>query len=127
MHVLGVLMDDQTLLVIAELRPTVTARLERIKAFTEPPTEAKFKATLADYGAFVATLEKPVSGAGIAPSATGRPDGEGVGPAQCGSLPAGRTAGLLLAAAANRRLTRSAGGARLSGDHRRNARIVPLR
>ena len=70
MYVLGVLMDDQTLLVIAELRPTVTARLERIKAFTEPPTEAKFKATLADYGAFVATLEKPVSGAGIAPSAT---------------------------------------------------------
>ena len=60
--VLGVLMDDQSLLVLAETKPKVTARLERIKVFTDPPQEAKFKATLKDYGAFVATLDKPIDG-----------------------------------------------------------------
>ena len=70
-YVLGVMVDDKTVLVLTELKPTVTARLERIKVFTEPAVEAKFTATLADYGAFVAMLEKPVSGAGVGLSKTG--------------------------------------------------------
>jgi hypothetical protein len=56
---LGVLTDQNTVLVLTELKPTQTARLERIKVFVEPAVEAKFKASLKDYGAFVATLEKP--------------------------------------------------------------------
>jgi hypothetical protein len=61
-YVLGVITDDKNLLILADLKPTVTARLERIKVFTDPPIEATFKASLKDYGAFVATLEKPVTG-----------------------------------------------------------------
>jgi len=37
----------------------ITARLERIRVFTDPPVDAKFKATLSDYGAFLAEPETP--------------------------------------------------------------------
>ena len=62
-NVVGVLVDDRTVLVLASLPPKTTARLERIAAHPKagPPAPAKFHATLKDYGAFVATLEKPLS------------------------------------------------------------------
>jgi len=68
-HVLGVLVDEKTVLVLAELKPALTARLERIRVYQDTgsekpePTDAKFKATLTDYGAFVITLDKPLHGA----------------------------------------------------------------
>ena len=61
MNVLGVVMNPNTVLVLAELKPTVTSRLESIRVFTDPPVDAKFKATLTDFGAFVATPEKPLT------------------------------------------------------------------
>ncbi len=61
-HVLGVAVDPHTLLVLAELKPTVTARLERIRVYTDPPMDAKFKGTLQDFGAFVVETEKPITG-----------------------------------------------------------------
>ena len=62
-NVVGVLVDDRTVLVLASLPPKTTARLERIAAHPKagPPAPAKFQATLKDYGAFVATLDKPLS------------------------------------------------------------------
>ncbi|MCL2646206.1 MAG: PDZ domain-containing protein [Phycisphaerales bacterium] len=68
---LGVMVDDRTILVLSEMKPPVTARLERIKVLGttgEDGVEAKFKGSLSDYGAFVAELEKPVTGAGMAMS-----------------------------------------------------------
>ena len=64
-NVLGVLMDKQTILVLASLKPKVTARLQRILVH---PAEgkavaAKFQHSLKDYGCFVAKLEKPLDGA----------------------------------------------------------------
>jgi hypothetical protein len=68
-HVTGVLLDGKTVLVLAELKSSVTGRLERIRVRQSggQPVEAKFAHTLADYGAFVATLEKPLDGAIAAP------------------------------------------------------------
>jgi S1-C subfamily serine protease len=61
-HVLGVVADEHTVLVLSDLKPSVTARLERIRLQTEPPTEAKFKASLKDYGILVATTDSPLTG-----------------------------------------------------------------
>lgn len=63
-NVVGMLIDDKTVVVLAYLRPKVTARLERIvvHAGRAGPVEAKFSHTLADYGCFLATLDKPVKG-----------------------------------------------------------------
>jgi len=60
----AVLVDDQTALVLANLRPKVTARLEAIRLFRDNGTEveATFAGTLKDYGAFLAKLAKPLSG-----------------------------------------------------------------
>ncbi len=60
-HVLGLIVDKNRVVVLTELKPTVTARLERIRVFTEPPIDAKFAGSLTDFGAFVATLEKPAA------------------------------------------------------------------
>jgi hypothetical protein len=60
-EVLAVQVDPSTFLVLAKLKPTVTARLERIRLATEPPIDAKFKASLADYGAFLVTTDKPTA------------------------------------------------------------------
>lgn len=62
-EVLAVQVDPSTFLVLANLKPTITARLERIRLATEPPIDAKFKASLADYGAFVVTTDKPAASA----------------------------------------------------------------
>lgn len=63
-HGSGVLVDDRTVLVLANFKPKTTGRLERIRVFT-PSGEVKgtFEGTLKDYGGFLATLEQPVSGA----------------------------------------------------------------
>ncbi len=64
-NVLGVLMDERTVLVLAKLDPRVTGRLERIMVH---PAEgaavaASFGGTLKDYGALVVRLDKPLDGA----------------------------------------------------------------
>lgn len=65
---LGVLLPDNQVLVLASLRPDVTARLERIVVY--PPegatVEARFTATLKDHGALLVTLEQPLPGAVVA-------------------------------------------------------------
>jgi hypothetical protein len=61
----GILVDPQRILVLANLRPNVTARLDRI--LVQPaqgdPVPAQFAGSLKDYGCLVATLEKPLAGA----------------------------------------------------------------
>ena len=61
----GVLLDDMTVLVLANLRPKVTARLEAIRASADESqsVEAEFAGTLSDYGAFLAKLQQPLPGA----------------------------------------------------------------
>lgn len=66
MQVLGVLIDRDTVLVLKELPPKITARLERIQVHLPSdggedviPAEATFEATLKDYGAFLAKLPEP--------------------------------------------------------------------
>jgi serine protease Do len=63
--VTGVLLDTKRVLVLAQLPPKVTARLERIVVHPGQgkPVQAKFTATLSDYGCLLATLESPVEGA----------------------------------------------------------------
>jgi serine protease Do len=63
-HVSGVLLGDNKVLVLAGMRPKLTARLERI-TLTPPkgePVPAKFVCSLTDYGALVVSLEKPLAG-----------------------------------------------------------------
>jgi len=64
-NALGVLMDKKTILVLANLKPKVTARLQRILVHPPKgdPVAAKFQHSLKDYGCFVAKLEKPLDGA----------------------------------------------------------------
>jgi hypothetical protein len=66
-HVNGVMVDEKTVLVLAELKGNVTARLDGIRVNTADgkSVPAKFGHTLLDYGAFVATLEKPLPGAAV--------------------------------------------------------------
>jgi len=64
-NVVGVLLDDKRVLVLAYLKANVTARLETITVYPADGGEgvpAKFTCSLDDYGALVATLEKPASG-----------------------------------------------------------------
>lgn len=66
-HGTGVLLNDRQILVLANLKPEVTARLERIRV---QPAEgdaisATFEATLKDYGAFIAKLDQPLAGAAV--------------------------------------------------------------
>ncbi len=44
------------------MKPATTARLERIRVMSDPPVEAKFTATLKDFGAFVAKTETAATG-----------------------------------------------------------------
>lgn len=64
-HVTGVLLDERTVLVLAELKSSVTGRLEkiRVRQAEGQPLEAKFAHTLRAYGALVATLDQPLEGA----------------------------------------------------------------
>jgi serine protease Do len=62
---LGVVMDDRTLVVLANFKTKVTGRLEQIHVFLPGDKEvaAKFDGTLKDWGAIVARLDQPVQGA----------------------------------------------------------------
>lgn len=65
MNVVGMLVSDTMVVVLANLQPKVTARLERIAVHTGGKTgvvEAEFSHTLTDYGCFIAKLSKPVKG-----------------------------------------------------------------
>ncbi len=64
-NVLGVLLNEKQILVLANLQAKVTARLEKItvhSASAEPVT-ASFKATLKDFGCLLAELDAPMTGA----------------------------------------------------------------
>jgi S1-C subfamily serine protease len=62
-HVLGIALEGRRLLVLANLKPKDTARLERIIVHPAEgdPVEAKFAGSLRDYGCLVATLDKPLA------------------------------------------------------------------
>ena len=64
-HATGILLPDKRVLVLAGLKPKVTGRLDRIVVHTADgqAVPAKFSQSLLDYGALLATLEKPVVGA----------------------------------------------------------------
>jgi len=61
----GLLVSGKRILVLANLEPKVTARLERIRVHRAEgePVAATFEHTLNDYGALVAALETPLEGA----------------------------------------------------------------
>jgi hypothetical protein len=61
-HALGVVTDAHTVLILSELKPSVTARLERIRVMTEPPVDATFAGSLTDFGALVAKTESSMTG-----------------------------------------------------------------
>ncbi|MDD4888476.1 MAG: hypothetical protein PHU85_00970 [Phycisphaerae bacterium] len=65
LSVLGLLLGEKKLLVLSNLEPKVTARLERIEVFpaTGEAMSAKFTGSLTDFGGFLAEIEKPVPGA----------------------------------------------------------------
>jgi serine protease Do len=58
----GILLEGGKVLALATLKPKVTARLERIVIHPAQgeDVQAKFSATLSDYGAILATLDKPL-------------------------------------------------------------------
>lgn len=60
----GVLLDDGQVLILANLRPSITARLERIRVTdgSARTVNATFLGTLRDHGAFIATLDEPMGG-----------------------------------------------------------------
>lgn len=57
-----VLIDNRNVIVLANLGPRVTARLEKITVYSNSgkALKAKFAGTLSDYGAFMAELETPL-------------------------------------------------------------------
>jgi len=63
----GVVLENGRMLVLEELRPAETARLERITAHTmmDAAIPAKFVASLAEYGCLVAELNRPVPAAAL--------------------------------------------------------------
>jgi len=63
-NVVGILIDPRKILILACLKPKVTARLERITVYREQgePVGAKFMHTLKDYGCFMAALEQELPG-----------------------------------------------------------------
>lgn len=60
-HGPGVMLDNETLLVLASFKPSTTARLETIRVHLGPgeAKSATFVGSLRDYGAFVARLDEP--------------------------------------------------------------------
>lgn len=62
MDTMAVLVDNSRALILANLQPNVTARLNKITLFTPQGDNinADFHCTLNDYGAFLANLEKPL-------------------------------------------------------------------
>ena len=63
--VIGLLLADNRVLVLADLKSRQTARLHRISVFAldGAATSGKFVGSLKNFGAFVVALEKPLSGA----------------------------------------------------------------
>lgn len=61
-NVTGLVLADNHLLILADLKPKVTARLQRITVFGPDGKSvgAKFTSSLKDYGALVATTESPI-------------------------------------------------------------------
>ena len=61
-NVPGILVSDKQVLALISLKPSVTARLERIVIHPAAgePIGAKFAHTLTDYGALIANLDKPL-------------------------------------------------------------------
>lgn len=61
----GILVDESTVLVLANFKPKLTGRLESIQVFgtDSKGVKATFAGTLKDYGAFLAKLETPMKGA----------------------------------------------------------------
>lgn len=63
----ALLIDPTTVVVLANFKPKVTARLEAISVYpgdSNPdakPVNAKFSATLKDYGCFIAKLDEPMN------------------------------------------------------------------
>jgi len=59
---ISLLVEPQKALVLSNLQPKATARLERITLFTsdDTPVSARFAHTLKDYGCFLAELETPL-------------------------------------------------------------------
>ncbi len=64
-NVLGMMIKSDEILILAHLKPKVTARIERIVVHGADGTKlsAKFERSLLDYGCFIAKLEKPMEGA----------------------------------------------------------------
>jgi hypothetical protein len=58
----GVVLDGNRILILANLKPHTTARLDRILVHPDKgdPIAARFTASLKDYGCLIATLEKPL-------------------------------------------------------------------
>ena len=63
-NVIGMLVEKRKIIVLANLKPKVTARLDRITVYPAEgkPVAAKFLHTAKDYGCFAAALEKPLPG-----------------------------------------------------------------
>ncbi len=64
-NVLGVLTKPGEIMVLTEMSPKVTARLEKVTVYppTGDPVEGKFAHTLTDYGCLLVKLDKPLPGA----------------------------------------------------------------
>lgn len=60
-NVPGILIDADRLIVLANLKPRITARLEKIDVFPSrgEPISGTFAGSLADYGCLIATLDRP--------------------------------------------------------------------
>jgi hypothetical protein len=67
LNTLGMLLDEKRLLILAECKPQVTARLESITAFPQGSdgVSAKFVSSLTKFGAIMAELTVPLPGRGI--------------------------------------------------------------
>ncbi len=64
----AILLDEGIMLILAELSPSTTGRLERIRVHLpnrDAPADAQFVASLHAYGALLARLDEPVSGIGL--------------------------------------------------------------
>ena len=72
-HTNAVLIGKDQVLVLVNLKPKTTARLESLLVHPPKgdPVPAKFACSLSDYGALVATLQRPLEGA-VAQSADAR-------------------------------------------------------
>ncbi|MHC4294174.1 MAG: hypothetical protein ACYSTL_01155, partial [Planctomycetota bacterium] len=64
LHVPGLLIAPQRIAILANLRPKVTARLDRIDVRLPDgkKVNAKFERTLVDYGCLLATFDEPLNG-----------------------------------------------------------------